>query len=262
MKKRNVNLPVIGVAAVAVCLVAVATTLVLKARVTMPPAESTELTQSIGNNYYFPETEPQTVQQTIGSIFDLTTQVITDTYVPTQATTAPERTTQAQTTKPATTQPQTQATEPAETEAPEEEVTVEQLHAGANTGSAVTPSGNLPQDMTFAGLSLMGYNVIGQKPYIYNNDKDPECFQKNFGYNPLYDWGASLIDFSIETTKLDFNYDNKQYRIQLWKGQYISGSIGTVGGEIGVYTRPKGSIGEHYNCATEDDWLKMEMTVF
>lgn len=262
MKKRNVNLPVIGVAAVAVCLVAVATTLVLKARVTMPPAESTELTQSIGNNYYFPETEPQTVQQTIGSIFDLTTQVITDTYVPTQATTAPERTTQAQTTKPATTQPQTQATEPAETEAPEEEVTVEQLHAGANTGSAVTPSGNLPQDMTFAGLSLMGYNVIGQKPYIYNNDKDPECFQKNFGYNPLYDWGASLIDFSIETTKLDFNYDNKQYRIQLWKGQYISGSIGTVGGEIGVYTRPKGSVGEHYNCATEDDWLKMEMTVF
>ncbi len=265
MKKRSANLPVIAVAAVAVCLVAVATTLVLKARVDMPPAENTELTQSIGNNYYFPETEPQTVQQTVGSIFDLTTQVITDTYVPTQAPTSPKKPTQAtkpQTTRPAATQPQTQATKPAETEPVTEEVTVHQIQAGANTGSAVTPSGNLPQDMSFAGLSLMGYDVIGQKSYIYNDDKDPECFQKNFGYNPLYDWGAQFIDFSIETTKLDFNYDNKQYRIQLWKGQYISGSIGTVGGEIGVYTRPKGSIGEHYNCATEDDWLKMEMTVY
>lgn len=260
--KKKANLAVIGVAVVAACLVAVAGTLVFKARVDMPPAENTELTESIGNNYYFPEeTEKQTVGETIGSIIDFTTQVITE-----EATTRPVPTTQAQsTTKPAqTTEQQTQATKPtqAPTEAPTEVVTVPQLQAGPNSGVAVTPSKNLPQDMSFAGLSLMGYDVIGGKSYIYNDDKDPECFQKNFGYNPLYDWGAQLIDFSIETTRLDFNYDNKQYRIQLWKGQYISGSIGTVGGEIGVYTRPRGSVGEHYNCADQDDWLKMEMTVY
>ena len=254
MKEKKLNLPVIAVAAVAACLVAVVATLVIKANVDMPPAEIPEYNQSITDNYYFPETQSQTVEQTVGSIFDLTTQVITDTYVPTQATTAPEKTTQAQTTKP-------QTTKPAETEPVTEEVTVPQLQAGPNSGVAVAPSGNLPQDMTFAGLSRMGYDVIGQKSYIYNNDKE-DCFQAEFGYNPLYDLGANLIDFSIETTKLDFNYDNKQYRIQLWKGQYISGEIGTVGGEIGVYTRPRGSIGEHYNCATEDDWLKMEMTVY
>lgn len=256
--KKKANLAIIGIAAVAIALVSVAGTLVFKARVDMPPAENTELTESIGNNYYYPEeTEKQTVAQTIGSIIDLTTEVITEKETTTRvpSTTRPEKTTKPQqTTKPAETQ---QETEPAT-----EEVTVPQLQAGPNSGVAVTPSGDLPQDMSFAGLSLMGYDVIGKKGYIYNDDKDPECFQKNFGYNPLYDWGASLIDFSIETTKLDFNYDNKQYRIQLWKGQYISGSIGTVGGEIGVYTRPKGSIGEHYNCAEEDDWLKMEMTVY
>lgn len=256
MKERKMNLPVIGVAAVAVCLVAIVATLIVKAKVDMPSTEVPGYEQSITDNYYFPETESQTVEQTINSIFDLTTQVITDTYVPTQATTSPEKTT-----KPQATQPQTQATQPAETEPVTEEVTVPQLQAGANSGVAVTPSGDLPQDMTFAGLSKMGYDVIGQKSYIYNNDKE-DCFQANFGYNPLYDLGANLIDFSIETTKIDFNYDNKQYRIQFWKGQYISGEIGTVGGEIGVYTRPKGSIGEHYNCATEDDWVKMEMTVY
>ncbi len=258
MKERKMNLPVIAVAAVAVCLVAVAAVLAVKAKVDMPPAEVPGYNQSVSDSYYFPETEPQTIEQTVGSIFDLTTQVITDTYVPTQATTSPEKTTQAQ-----TTQPQTQATtKPVETEPVTEEVTVPQIQAGANSGVAVTPSGNLPQDMTFAGLSLMGYNVIGQKPYIYNDDKDPDCFQANLGYTPLYDLGAGFIDFSIETTRLDFNYDNKQYRIQLWKGQYISGSIGTIGGEIGVYTRPKGSVGQFYNCAEQDDWLKMEMTVF
>lgn len=257
MKERKMNFSVIAVAAVAVCLVAVAATLVIKAKVDMPPAEVPEYDQSISDSYYFPETEPQTIEQTVGSIFDLTTQVITDTYVPTQATTSPEKTTQAQTTK-----PQTQTTKPAETEPVTEKVTVPQVQAGPNSGVAVAPSGNLPQDMTFAGLSLMGYDVIGQKPYIYNDDKDPNCFQANLGYTPLYDIGAGFIDFSIETTRLDFNYDNKQYRIQLWKGQYISGSIGTVGGEIGVYTRPKGSIGQFYNCAEQDDWLKMEMTVF
>ena len=254
MKERKINLPVIAVAAVAVCLVAVAAVLGFKARVDMPPAEETSgYEQNFSDSYYFPETEPQTFEQTVGSILDLTTQVITDTYESTQATTSPEKTTQA-TTKP-------QATEPETEPVTEEEVTVPQLQAGANTGSAVTPSGNLPQDMTFAGLSLMGYDVIGQKPYIYNNDKE-DCFQANLGYTPLYDIGAGFIDFSIETTRLDFNYDNKQYRIQFWKGQYISGEIGTVGGEIGVYTRPKGSIGQFYNCAEQEDWVKMEMTVY
>lgn len=259
--KKKANLAVIAVAAVAVCLVAVSATLVIKARVAMPPAEDTELTESIGNNYYYPETtERQTVAQTIGSIFELTSQVVTEN----QMTFAVPETTQKK--QDIVTNPQNQVTMPPATEAPTEaiteEITVPQLSAGPNSGVAVTPSGDLPQDMSFAGLSGMGYDVIGKKAYIYNNDKDPECFQRNFGYNPLYDWGANLIDFSIETTKLDFNYDGQQYRIQLWKGQYISGSIGTVGGEIGIYTRPGGSIGEHYNCAEQDDWLKMEMTVY
>ena len=254
MKKRSANLPVIAVAAVAVCLVAVAATLIIKARVVMPPAEETTgYYESVGNNYYYPTTEEPTAEQTVSSIFDLTTQVITDTYVPTTQTVT-QKPTQAQTTKPAPTE--------LKTEPVTEEVTVPQVQAGANSGVAVTPSGNLPQDMSFAGLSRMGYDVIGQKSYIYNDDKDPDCFQANLGYTPLYDIGAGFIDFSIETTRLDFNYDNKQYRIQLWKGQYISGSIGTVGGEIGVYTRPKGSVGQFYNCAEQDDWLKMEMTVY
>ena len=62
--------------------------------------------------------------------------------------------------------------------------------------------------------------------------------------------------------KLPFTYKGKAYRIQLWKGQYISGKLGTVGGEVGLYTRPVAGSYDHYNCAAEEDWLNMEMTVF
>lgn len=149
-----------------------------------------------------------------------------------------------------------------------EEVTVPQLDeenmssGQASVGSVSTPSNGLPADMTIVGLYNQGYNVIGLKQYIFNNDQDPDCMQANFGYNYLYDVGANLIDFSIETTKLDFDYGDKSYRIQLWKGQYISGDIGTVGGEVGIYTRPKGKVSalDHYDCAKNEDWLYMEMT--
>ena len=135
---------------------------------------------------------------------------------------------------------------------------------GVAPAASSTPDESLPNDMYFTGLYRMGYDVIGPKEFIYNDDTSPNCTQRKFGYNVLYDAGAKLIDFSIETSRIKFNYDNKEYMVQLWKGQYISGEIGTVGGEIGYYTRPAGtkSAVGHYNCADESDWLYMELTVF
>lgn len=257
MKKKNVNLPVIAVAICAVCLVAVAATLAIRASNNTPDIQA-EITGNLDNNsyYYSPVGEEVTTTSPFQAILNTTSQVYSNTFTPSS--------TKSQTTKPT----QAQTTVPIEELT--EEMTVPELdeeltqHASGSSAQAVTPTGSLPQDMSFAGLMKMGYDVIGFKDYIYNDDKDPDCFQKNFGYNYTYDIGANLIDFSIETTKLDFDYDNKEYRIQLWKGQYISGEIGTVGGEIGVYTRPEGKVSalDHYDCASEDDWLKMEMTVF
>lgn len=258
---KKANLPVIGVSVVAVCMVAIVATLVFKATNSTPDIQA-DFTGSVGNNsnYYDQYYGEEPTTSPFMAIVDTTIDVLTNTYQPTKATTTKpaEKTTQ-KVTKPTTTIPVEELTEEITVPSLDEEVT---KVADGNSVHLVAPSGNLPQDMSLAGLTKLGYSVIGRKQYIYNDDKDPNCFQRKFGYNPLYDAGANLIDFSIETTKLDFNYDNKQYRIQLWKGQYISGEIGTVGGEIGIYTRPKGSVGEHYNCADEDDWLKMEMTVF
>lgn len=261
MKK---SLPVIAVSFVALCIVAIVAVLAIKSN--SKPDIQTDLTNGNNSNYYdnYYNYEEQTFREEpttspFEAILTTTVQVLTDVYKPSEAVTttkAPEKTTNKPTV-PQTTVPVSQM---------QEEVTVPQLDEDdMSEGVATKPvqsSGDLPQDMTFAGLSKLGYDVIGLKPYIYNDDKDPDSFQKNFGYHPIYDLGANLIDFSIETTKLDFDYEDKEYRIQLWKGQYISGEIGTVGGEIGVYTRPERAAGEFYNCATEDDWVKMEMTVY
>ncbi len=255
MKK---SLPVIAVSVVAVCIVAIVATLAIKSG--NQPDIETDVSNTMGyydNNYdYYEEITTSPFQ----AIVNTTAQILTDTYEPSTkvTTTKPEKTTQ-KATKPQTTVPVSQM---------QEELTVPVLNEeDMSHGVASKPvqsSGELPQDMTFAGLSYMGYDVIGLKPYIYNDDKDPNSFQKDWGYNPLYDIGANLIDFSIETTKLDFKYDGKEYRIQFWKGQYISGEIGTVGGEIGVYTRKPGTgiALDHYNCASEEDWVDMEMTVY
>ncbi|MBQ8764029.1 MAG: DUF4474 domain-containing protein [Clostridia bacterium] len=252
MKK---SLPVIAISVVAVCIVAIVATLAIKSG--NQPDIDTDITNSIGNNNNYYDYYEESTTSPFQAIVNTTAQVLTNAYKPTEVTTkTPEKTTN----KP--TAPQTTVS----VSQMQEEVTLPELDADdMSEGVATKPvqsSGELPQDMSFAGLSRMGYDVIGLKPYIYNDDKDPDSFQKNFGYHPIYDLGANLIDFSIETTKLDFDYEDKEYRIQLWKGQYISGEIGTVGGEIGVYTRPESASGQFYNCAEEDDWVKMEMTVF
>lgn len=135
--------------------------------------------------------------------------------------------------------------------------------AATPKSTARTSSGDLPKDMSIKGLYLLGYDSIGTKKYIYNDDKN--AAQAKFGYNRFYDSAAGLLDFHIDTCRLAFkNYNGKDWMIQLWKGTYITGDIGTVGCEIGLYNRTAGKWGgtfDHYDCAKEADWLNMEMTL-
>ena len=56
-----------------------------------------------------------------------------------------------------------------------------------------------------------------------------------------------------------FNYANKDWLIQFWKGQY---GFVFVGAEIGVYNKPTSRKVEHYDCASDEDALKMSMTCY
>lgn len=246
-KEKKTNLIVVLCAVAAIAIIAVATVFAIKTKNAKNASVEAEAT---GYTYE----EPSSM---LDDLFSTTAEMITETLSD-----LPE--------PPQTTRKAVKQTKPASVEVSEmqEQATVptleeEDLEKG-KTKSVAVANTDLPDDMSLAGLSRSGYNVVGLKEYIYNNDMDPNCSQRKFGYNKLYDWGAQLIDFSIDTKRMKFNYDGKDYMIQIWKGQYISGEIGTVGGEVGIYTRPEGksAANSHYNCAGTDDELYMELTIF
>ena len=47
--------------------------------------------------------------------------------------------------------------------------------------------------------------------------------------------------------------------IQFWKGHY---GLVIYGGEIGVYTKPVDRVFEHYDCASDEDMLRMSMKFY
>lgn len=111
-----------------------------------------------------------------------------------------------------------------------------------------------PEDWDNTGI--LGYLYDPVYKCFYTAD-DP--WQRNFGYNEMYDDSASLVAIIIETCRLKFNYDDRNWMIQLWKGNY--GFI-LYGAEIGIYTKPMDRTVEHYDCANDDDMLQMEMTLY
>ena len=85
---------------------------------------------------------------------------------------------------------------------------------------------------------LPSSTITSDGNFYYTDDK--ECWQKNFGFNEVYDTFAPVTMMYYDTVRTTFEYGGKEWMIQTWKGQY---GVMFVGGEVGVYTRPLGSIG-------------------
>ena len=112
--------------------------------------------------------------------------------------------------------------------------------------------------------AVLSYSYDNEGDYYYNDDKD--CWQAGMSYNEVYDQVAGFSVMFIDKVRIRFDYDDKAYMIQLWKGQY--GWV-FVGGEIGVYTTDEFKTSEinqaeidRYQCADKSDWLNMSMDVF
>lgn len=85
-------------------------------------------------------------------------------------------------------------------------------------------------------------------------------WQRNWGFNPLYDLGAPVTAMYYNTERIKFTYGGKDWMIQIWKGQY---GYAFIGCEIGVYTKKLNSpLSQHYDCASDADRLKMTMTMY
>ncbi len=107
------------------------------------------------------------------------------------------------------------------------------------------------EEMEKSGVFGYLYDPAGK--YFYTSD-DP--WQRNIGYNSIFDTAAPLSLINFDTVRLRFPYGDKDWMIQLWKGQY---GLIFYGAEVGVYTKPKDRALMHYDCASDDEMLKMSM---
>jgi hypothetical protein len=60
------------------------------------------------------------------------------------------------------------------------------------------------------------------------------AYQRTFGFNKYYDMGSMFVNFYLSTIRVYFTYDDKDWLIELWKGEY---AMATVGCEVGFYYR-------------------------
>ncbi len=108
---------------------------------------------------------------------------------------------------------------------------------------------------------ILSYQYSYIDDYYYTNDK--EAWQYNFGFGKIYDFVSPYILLEYDYIRVFFEYENKDWMLQMWKGQY--GMI-FYGGEIGIYNRPHSDEGINewtmFNCPAEEDWINMEMTLW
>lgn len=108
------------------------------------------------------------------------------------------------------------------------------------------------------GASLLSYQYDPDNQFFFTDDNP---WQRNFGFNAVYDQFAPFAVMYMDTVRMKFRHEkqNIDYMIQFWKGQY--GWV-FVGCEIGIYTKPASRLLEHYDCATDEQSLKMDMSFY
>lgn len=190
-----------------------------------------------------PTTAPTTTAPTTGA--DLSTTLRIESVITTFPVSSNTTTTKAPTTAPTTTAPTTTAPTTERTTAPavdNNKTTTKKNNGGILNGGGIFEEG------------LAGYQYDTKGNYYYTSS-DP--WQRALGYHEIFDVGAGLVTIYMDTMRCKFDYKDQNWMIQFWKGQY---GLVFVGHEIGVYTKPKTRPNDHYDAASNEDALYMELT--
>lgn len=92
---------------------------------------------------------------------------------------------------------------------------------------------------------LEQHNILSFQ-YDYDNNcyyaNDKKTWQKDFGFMRIYDMLAPYAGMEYDYIRVFFTFENKDFMLQLWKGQYVA----YYGCEVGLYNK------EHDGKAVND----------
>lgn len=109
------------------------------------------------------------------------------------------------------------------------------------------------------------YDDFSAAGFAYNAEKDifystKNAWQKNFGYTHLYDVLAPIFNMIIDTEPVRFYYNNKNWLITFWKGQY--GIV--TGAEVGIYCTKQKEVDKKtvYLPVDNNEMLDMDLILY
>lgn len=119
---------------------------------------------------------------------------------------------------------------------------------------------NIADESIYELIDKLGYEYDAAKDIFYSG---LNAWQRDVGYCKLYDEAAAPMSMIIDCEPIYFEYDNRRWLIEFWKGQYGM----TTGCEIGVYSTAGSDVqteyfnGTFYECARDEDLLSMSFVL-
>lgn len=108
-----------------------------------------------------------------------------------------------------------------------------------------------------AAIKTAGYSYDSKQDIFFSS---LDAWQRSMGYCRLYDESAAPFGMIIDCEPIQFEYKDKRWLIEFWKGQYDL----TTGCEIGVYSTDKPDInipgvfkGPFYYSVNNEELLKI-----
>ncbi len=106
------------------------------------------------------------------------------------------------------------------------------------------------------GIADIGYNFNLEDMLVYAPN---DCWMRDTGFCVEYDILANGLGmFDYDTRRFYFEYGDKEWLIQAWKGNYVISN----GAEIGVYNRDKIKFGTYYDVVTDKERLDMSISLY
>lgn len=111
-------------------------------------------------------------------------------------------------------------------------------------------------------MAPLGFAYDGRQDIFYSRT---DSWQRKYGYGRIYDEAAPSLNMIIDCEPIYFEYDEKKWMIEFWKGQYGI----TTGGEVGIYYLPRRTLAEEaltpelvYRCVEDEDTLRIQWVLW
>ena len=119
--------------------------------------------------------------------------------------------------------------------------------------------------LIFKKIGKISYKNFSALGFAYDKNKDvfytvKNAWQKNFGFSHFYDVMAPIFQMIIDTEPITFYYNNKNWLISFWKGQY--GMV--TGAEVGVYATRQSKVNKRtvYLPIDDKDMLDIDIVLY